>query len=60
MVGGLPLPSLPDPTGMLGSVPDPTGLVGSLGGSAVNYPVANLSPSIIGGIVTSSLCPQGQ
>ena len=58
MVGGLPLPSLPDPTGMLGSVPDPTGLAGSLGGSAL--PVANLSPSIIGGIVTSSLCPQGQ
>jgi hypothetical protein len=60
VVGGMPLPAPPDPTGVLGSVPDPTGLAGSLGGGALNNPVANLSPSIITGIVTGSLCTQGQ
>ncbi len=57
LVPQLPLPSLPDPTAVVGNLPDPTGLVHTLTGSALNHPIANMSPLSILDIVTSSACP---
>ncbi|HEY2704267.1 MAG TPA: hypothetical protein VGL20_11305 [Candidatus Dormibacteraeota bacterium] len=54
VVGQLPIPSIPDPTAtVLHLLPDPAGLLSS----GLNFPIANMSPSSIVGIVVSSACP---